>query len=127
MFTGSGGKGFPVNGGQQQEGGEYPDRLQHEQRFNVFLKIKEIRLRNPQLVATVLELTDPYIFFNDDMVDVRSIDLFYARLDQGIVAHFDGKGKRLAFPVAVHIIIEVFRILVTGQGKNAPAGIEVIG
>lgn len=61
------------------------------------------------------------------MVDVRGIDLFDARLDQGIVVHLDGKRKGFAFPVAVRVIVEVFRILVTRKRIIATAAVEMIG
>ena len=92
----------------------------------MFPKIKEIRQRNRRFVAAVQQLTDPYIFLNDNMVDVCGIDFFDPGLDQGIVVHLDGKGKGFTFPVAICIIVEVFGILVTRQRIVTAAPIEMV-
>ena len=69
----------------------------------------------------------PHIPFDDLAVDVRCFHLFDSALDQGIIADADSKGKSFSFPVAVHIIIEVFGILISGKRIAAAARIEVIG
>ena len=61
------------------------------------------------------------------MVDVRSIDLFYAGLDQGIVPDLDGKGKRFAFPIPVRIISRDVPYIGCPTAYIAPAAVEMIG
>ena len=67
------------------------------------------------------------IFLDDLVVDVGSIDLLYAGLDQGIVPDLHGKGERFAFPVPIDIIIQVLGVLVADQRIEAAPGVEVIG
>src|SRR5580692_12691505 len=122
VFGGVGRESFRIDKHQNCKNTE---ETRHEQRFNVFPQIKGNKTAESLNCCSLL--TDPYILLDDDMVDVRGIDLFDAGLDQGVVVHLDGKRKGFAFPVAVRVIVEVFRILVARQRIIAPSAVEMIG
>src|ERR1700722_15416616 len=67
------------------------------------------------------------IFFDDLMIYVGSIDLFNTSLDQGIVPDLHSKGKRLALPVPIDIIIQVLGILIADQHVAAATSVEMVG
>jgi len=68
-----------------------------------------------------------YIFFDDFAVDAGALHFFPPFLDEGIVVDGDGEIEGFCLPVVVDVIVEVFGILVTGQGVAAAACVEVIG
>jgi hypothetical protein len=67
------------------------------------------------------------IFFDDDAIDASAFDFFESLLDEGIVGDGNGEVERFSFPVAVIIIVQVFGVLISGEGVSATAGVEMIG
>lgn len=64
------------------------------------------------------------VAFYDLVVYTCTFDFFDAFLDEGIPVEGDGEGEGFAFPVLVGEEVEVFGVLVTGEGVAAAAGGE---